>query len=92
MAAPYEIGYFFDNEQRRIDEVSAYCPGITCIKIPDGGHYRELPIRNRNLPPELVNNDPYGEGWLVKIEAHHHEDADTLLSEEEYQNQVSQDH
>ena len=42
--------------------------------------------------PELVNNDPYGEGWLVKIEAHHHEDADTLLSEEEYQNQVSQDH
>lgn len=57
MAAPYEIGYFFDNEERRIIEVSAYCPDITCIKIPDGGRYRESPIRNRNLPPELENND-----------------------------------
>lgn len=57
MAAPYEIGYFFDNEERRIVEVSAYCPDITCIKIPDGGRYRESPIRNRNLPPELENND-----------------------------------
>ena len=57
MAAPYEIGYFFDNEHRRIDEVSAYCSDITCIKIPDSGPYRESPIRNRDLPPELVNND-----------------------------------
>ena len=57
MAAPYEKGYFFDNEERRIVEVSAYCPDITCIKIPDGGRYRNSPIRDRNLPPELVNSD-----------------------------------
>jgi hypothetical protein len=35
--APFTAGIFFDNEQRRIDQVTAYCPRIEGIKIPVGG-------------------------------------------------------
>ena len=38
--------------------------------------------------PELVNQDPYGEGWLVKIEISNMGDLDSLLSPEDYKNLV----
>ncbi|MDW8274189.1 MAG: glycine cleavage system protein GcvH [Chitinophagales bacterium] len=34
--------------------------------------------------PELVNNDPYGEGWMIKIELTNPAELDTLLSAEQY--------
>ena len=34
--------------------------------------------------PELVNNDPYGEGWMVKITVSNPSDLDSLLTPEEY--------
>ena len=34
--------------------------------------------------PELVNNDPYGDGWMVKIILEDTADIDTLLSAEDY--------
>jgi glycine cleavage system H protein len=34
--------------------------------------------------PELVNSDPYGEGWMVKIEISNAADVDNLLSAEAY--------
>ena len=34
--------------------------------------------------PELVNKDPYGEGWMVKIRPSDKTQLDTLLSAEEY--------
>lgn len=34
--------------------------------------------------PELVNSDPYGEGWIVKVTLANATDADGLLSAEEY--------
>jgi glycine cleavage system H protein len=34
--------------------------------------------------PELVNTDPYGDGWMVKISLADMADADALLSAEEY--------
>ena len=34
--------------------------------------------------PELVNSDPYGDGWMVKISLQNAIDAETLLSVEEY--------
>jgi glycine cleavage system H protein len=40
--------------------------------------------------PALINRDPYGAGWLVKIRAHEQEDLDDLLSEEEYQNEITE--
>jgi len=34
--------------------------------------------------PELINNDPYGDGWLFKIKFNKEEDVDDLFSAEEY--------
>lgn len=42
--------------------------------------------RNETLEsqPELVNSDPYGNGWLVVIEADEADQAGALLSAEDY--------
>jgi glycine cleavage system H protein len=34
--------------------------------------------------PEKVNEDPYGEGWLVKVRLTSPEEAETLLGVQEY--------
>ena len=36
--------------------------------------------------PELVNHDPYGEGWLCKIELSSSVESKNLLSADEYNN------
>ena len=43
--------------------------------------------RNESLEsqPELVNSDPYGEGWMVVIEAEDPAVVDALLSADEYE-------
>lgn len=42
--------------------------------------------RNETLEsqPELVNSDPYGQGWMVVIEVDDGDEADDLLSSAEY--------
>lgn len=39
--------------------------------------------------PEQVNEDPYGEGWIVKIKLSDLAELDTLLSDEDYQALIS---
>jgi glycine cleavage system H protein len=34
--------------------------------------------------PELVNSDPYGEGWMIKMTIQESNELDALLSAEEY--------
>lgn len=34
--------------------------------------------------PEVVNDDPYGEGWIVKIKLSNPAEAEALLSDEDY--------
>lgn len=34
--------------------------------------------------PEIVNNDPYGDGWMVKIKLSDNSELDQLLSTEDY--------
>ncbi len=34
--------------------------------------------------PDIINNDPYGEGWLVKMKPDNPEEYEKLLSPEEY--------
>ncbi len=34
--------------------------------------------------PQLVNSDPYGDGWIIKIEISDTESVNTLLSPEDY--------
>ncbi len=39
--------------------------------------------------PELVNKDPYGEGWLIKIEVSDTVEMDSLLDVDAYRSTVS---
>lgn len=39
--------------------------------------------------PELVNQDPYGEGWLVRVKLGNPADVDGLLSAAAYEAQVA---
>ena len=39
--------------------------------------------------PEVVNEDPYGEGWMIKIKLSNADDLNDLLSPEEYQSEVA---
>jgi len=41
--------------------------------------------------PELVNNDPYEEGWIVKIKMGNPDEYNKLLSSEEYKKLVEQE-
>jgi glycine cleavage system H protein len=43
-----------------------------------------------NDTPETVNKDPYGEGWLVKLELSNLKEAETLLSADEYKELIGQ--
>ncbi|MCA9751657.1 MAG: glycine cleavage system protein GcvH [bacterium] len=38
--------------------------------------------------PELVNSDPYGEGWMVRLEPENPADLEGLLGPEEYSDYI----
>ncbi len=38
---------------------------------------------------ELINQDPYGEGWLIKIKLSNREEVGNLLSAEDYQKEIA---
>jgi glycine cleavage system H protein len=40
--------------------------------------------------PELVNSDPYGKGWILKIELKDVGSVDDLLSSEDYQKLIAE--
>jgi glycine cleavage system H protein len=42
-----------------------------------------------NDTPEVVNSDPYGAGWMVKIKMENPGEADAMLSGEEYEEYLS---
>ncbi len=39
--------------------------------------------------PELVNDDPYGEGWMLEVELDDESELDALLSPDEYEDQIA---
>jgi glycine cleavage system H protein len=41
--------------------------------------------------PELINKDPYGDGWLVKIKVQNEEDSSELLYAAEYRQLIGLD-
>ena len=51
--------------------------------IPLSGRILEV---NEDLidNPELINDDPYGDGWLIKLDPADDSELDELLSAEEY--------
>ena len=60
------------------------------IQQPDGGHQSNIPIEPARWQPdcyplaEKVNEDPYGDGWMIKIKVTDSTDLDSLLSADDY--------
>jgi glycine cleavage system H protein len=40
--------------------------------------------------PALVNSDPYGAGWMIKVRPDDASEIDRLMSSEAYQKQIGQ--
>jgi glycine cleavage system H protein len=57
---------------------------VSDLFMPVGGEVAEF---NESLAddPELVNKDPYGEGWMIKIKVADTAELDALLSAGDYQ-------
>ncbi len=60
---------------------------VSDLFMPIGGTVIEI---NENIEssPELVNSDPYGEGWMIKIEINEDSDIENLLTAEAYSNLI----
>ena len=56
---------------------------VSDLFMPVGGKVMEVNSKI-DANPELVNKDPYGEGWLVKISLTNVSEANGLMSAEEY--------
>jgi len=39
--------------------------------------------------PELVNSDPYGEGWIIRVKLNNVADVDALLTADQYKEEVN---
>jgi glycine cleavage system H protein len=57
---------------------------VSDLYMPIAGEVLEM---NTDLDanPELVNSDPYGKGWMVKVAVSNAADFDSLLSADDYQ-------
>ena len=52
--------------------------------MPVSGNVLEINVKLKD-DPTLVNSDPFGEGWIIKIKMSKPEEADNLLSSTSYQ-------
>ncbi len=63
---------------------------VSDLYMPVGG---EVLARNERLAeePELVNESPYGDGWLIRVRLADPTELDDLLNAADYQAQLSSD-
>jgi glycine cleavage system H protein len=62
---------------------------VSDLFAPFSGKVTEL---NKNLgtSPEIVNTDPYGEGWMIKAELNDPSDLNDLLDANQYRSLIGQ--
>jgi glycine cleavage system H protein len=63
---------------------------VSDIYAPVSGTVIEV---NEDLPesPEVVNEDPYGDGWLIKVKMNDPSDLEDLMDGEEYSELVARE-
>ena len=61
---------------------------VSEIFMPVGGTVVEV-NESINDTPEVVNQDPYGAGWMIKIKIGNPDDVDKLMSAAEYEEFIS---
>ena len=57
---------------------------VSDLFMPASGEVLEVNAELEDAP-ELVNQEPYGKGWLIKVSVADAAELDSLLSAEEYQ-------
>lgn len=60
---------------------------VSDMFMPIGGEVVEFNAALEDNP-ELVNTDPYGEGWIIKIKFSSASEVDELLSADDYKAQI----
>jgi glycine cleavage system H protein len=63
---------------------------VSDIYAPVSGTVVEV---NEDLPesPEVVNEDPYGDGWLIKVKVSDPADLEDLMENDEYAELVARE-
>jgi glycine cleavage system H protein len=61
---------------------------VSDLYLPIDGTVTEV-NPNLNSNPELVNSDPYGEGWMAKVKLSNAANVESLMNAEAYQSLVS---
>ena len=61
---------------------------VSDLYLPVNGTITEINSK-LNSNPELVNSDPYGEGWMVKIKISNPADVNSLMDKAAYESMVS---
>ncbi len=56
---------------------------VSDLNMPVTGEVLEL-NEDLDVQPELVNNDPYGKGWMIKVKPENLAELDNLLDAEGY--------
>lgn len=60
---------------------------VSDLYLPVNGSITEV-NPNLNSKPELVNSDPYGEGWMVKMKVANPSEVESLMDTAAYQDLV----
>ena len=60
---------------------------VSDLFLPVSGKVLEL-NKDLDATPEAVNSDPYGKGWIVKIEISNAAELDSLLDAEAYKKHI----
>lgn len=76
-----EVGFEFEKDESfgTVEAVKT----VSELFAPVSGKISEI---NEQLEdqPELVNDDPYGDGWMIKLEMSNPDELDKLMTAEDY--------
>jgi glycine cleavage system H protein len=83
-----EVGHVFnaDEEFGTVESVKA----VSELFTPLSGEIVEI-NKAAIAEPGIVNDDPFGDGWLIKMKLSTDEEVGKLMSAEEYANYVQQE-
>jgi glycine cleavage system H protein len=62
---------------------------VSDLFMPVSGEVLEVNSKLESSP-ELVNQDPYGEGWMIKIRLSNPEELNTLMDSASYKSHIGQ--
>lgn len=84
-----EVGHLVNahDELGSIESVKA----VAEVYSPVAGEVVEINEALRD-DPQAINDDPHGEGWLVRIRYSSSSDFDDLMSAEDYENFLREEH